>query len=141
MVVPPPVESMEHTHQYYCLYSDTDRARIGIYAHQYGVTAAARRFSRVLKCCATETTVCSICNVYREDLKLWRWCGITEAMRSLPGKPRGRPLLLGTDLHKKLQLYVKKLREGSAVVSSKVVMAVARGILKVYDRQRLADRE
>ena len=33
------------------------------------------------------------------------------------------------------------MREGSAVVSSKVVMAAACGILKAYDRQRLADDE
>ena len=59
----------------------------------------------------------------------------------MPEKERGRPLLLGKDLDKKLQLYVKKVREGSAVVSSKVVMAAARGILKAYDRRRLADDE
>jgi len=106
------------------------------YAHQYGVTAVVRCFSRVLKCRVTEITVHSICNVNREDLKLQRWCGITEPIWTLPGRPRGRLLLLGTDLDKKLQLYVKKAREGSAVVSSKVVVAAARGILKAYDRQR-----
>jgi len=65
-------------------------------------------------------------------LKLRRQCGITDPIRTLPGKECGRPLLLGKDLDKKLQLYeklqlyVKKIREDSAVVSSKVVMAAAR---------------
>ena len=33
------------------------------------------------------------------------------------------------------------MREGSAVVSYKVVMASAHGTLKAHDRQRLADEE
>ena len=115
-------------------YSDTERARIGSYAHQHGVAPAARYYSRNVEVCATDSTVRSIHDVYREHLKFHRHCGITEPIRTLPGKARGRPLLLGNDLDKKLQLYVKKLRESSAVVSSKVVMAAARGILKIYDR-------
>lgn len=122
-------------------YSDTERARIGSYAHQHGVAPAARYYSRMLKVRVTDSTVRSIRDVYREHLKFRRHCGITEPIRTLPEKARGRPLLLGNDLDKKLQLYVKKLRESSAVVSSKVVMAAARGILKIYDRQRLADDE
>jgi len=42
----------------------TQTARIESYAHQYGVTAAARHFSRVLKCYVTEKTVRSIRNAY-----------------------------------------------------------------------------
>jgi len=59
---------------------------------------------------------------------------------TLPGKPRERPLLLGTDLEKATALC-QKVREGSAVVSSKVVVPAAPGILKAYDRQRLEDDE
>ena len=74
-------------------------------------------------------------------LKLCQQCGITEPIRTLPEKGRGRPLLLGKYLDKKLQLCVKKVKEGNAVVSSKVVMAAACGILKVYGRHAEAGLE
>ena len=86
-------------------YSDTERARIGNYAHKYGIAAAAKHYTRELKLTVTETTVR---DVYRQNFKLRRQCGINDPIRTLPEKKRGRPLLLGKDLDKKLQLYVVK---------------------------------
>jgi len=79
--------------------------RIGSYAHhQYGVAVAAtKHFTR---CNVTEKTAHSIRDVYQEDLKLWRRCGISEPIRE-------RSVLLGK------QLYVQKVKEDSAVMSFK----------------------
>jgi len=57
----------------------------------------------------------------------------------LPEKQRGRLLLLGNNLDEKLQLYVRRVREGCGVVSSKIVMAAAHGMLLAYDRSELAE--
>ena len=58
---------------------------------------------------------------------------------SLPVKKRGRSLLLGEDLDAKVQLYLKNVRKGGGVVSSRIAMAAARGILLSYDKYRLAE--
>jgi len=57
----------------------------------------------------------------------------------LPPKKRGRPVLLGEDLDMKVQLYLKKVREGGGVVSARIAMAAARGILLSCDRSRLVE--
>ena len=43
------------------------------------------------------------------------------------------------DLENKLQLYVKKLREGGGVVSSKIVVAAAKGVIAAYDQSSLVE--
>jgi len=95
----------------------------------------------VLKLHISESTVRSIRDVYREELKNRRRAGVEEPLRILHERTRGRSLLLGDDLDKKLQLYGQKLREGSATVSTKVVMAAACGIIMAYDRQKLVADE
>lgn len=54
----------------------------------------------------------------------------------LPLKKRGRPYLLGEDL---LQLYVKKVREGGGVVTTRILIAAARGIIVACERSRLVE--
>ena len=44
-------------------------------------------------------------------------------------KKRGRKLLLGEDLDKKVQIYLRKVREGGGAVSARIALAAARGIL------------
>ena len=60
-------------------------------------------------------------------------------MQSFPERPHHRPLLLGDGLDEKLQLYIRILREGGGVVSSKIVMAAACGTILPYDRSKLAE--
>ena len=46
---------------------------------------------------------------------------------------------MGDGSDQKLQLYIRKLREGGRAVSSKIVMAAACGIILSYDRNKLAE--
>ena len=57
----------------------------------------------------------------------------------LPPKKRGRPVLLGEDLDTKVQLYLRKVREGGGVVSARIVMAAARGVLLSCERSKLVE--
>ena len=50
-------------------------------------------------------------------------------MSVLPCRKRGRPYLLGEELDTIVQLYLKKVREGGGVVSSRIAMAAARCIV------------
>ena len=59
-------------------------------------------------------------------------------IKTLPTKPRGRPLMLG-DLDDLVKDYVKQLREAGGVVSTDVVMAAARGIVISKNRALLKD--
>ena len=57
----------------------------------------------------------------------------------LPPKKRGRPVLLGEDLDRKVQHYLKKVREGGGVVSARITMAAARGMLFSCNRSMLVE--
>ena len=105
----------------------------------HGVSAATKLFSRKLNIKLSEMTVRSIRDGYLEELKQRRWPGDSEPLTSFPEKQRGRSLFLGNNLDEKLQLYVNKVREGCGVVSSKIVMAAARGMLLASDRSKLAE--
>ena len=72
---------------------------------------------------------------YLEAVKNKRRSDSDDEVTSLPLKKRGRPLLLGVDLETKVQMYLKKIREGAA----SIVMAATRGILLRTDRSKLAE--
>ena len=46
---------------------------------------------------------------------------------------------MGDDLDWKVQLYLKKVREGGGVVSAQIAMAAARGIVLTCDRSMLVE--
>lgn len=52
-------------------------------------------------------------------------------LTSLPKMPPGRPLLLGSELDKTIQDYLKALRAAGGVINTAIVMAAAEGILNV----------
>ena len=62
-----------------------------------------------------------------------------EELKVFPAKKCGRKLLLGEDLDEKVQIYIKKVREGGGAISARIVMAAARGILLKCNRGLLAD--
>ena len=57
----------------------------------------------------------------------------------LPPKKRGRPVLLGENLDRKVQLYLRKVREGGGVVSVRIAMSAARGILLSRYQSKLVE--
>ena len=65
-----------------------------------------------------------------ESLKQKRKVDDSAEVGDLPTKKRGRPLLLGEDIDKQLQLYL------GGVITASVVVAAARGILLASDRTK-----
>ena len=121
-----------------CRLTPSDRAEIGRYACQHGIAAAARRYSREFQHSVNESTVRYMKKAY---LKVRREKRTAEDddLRMLPPKKRGRPVLLGEHIERKVQLYLEKVREGGGVVSGKIVVATGRGILMVCVRSRLVE--
>ena len=62
-----------------------------------------------------------------------------ENIMILPEKKRGRSLLLGECLDLQVQKYLMKVREGGGVVSARIAVAAARGILLASNRNMLAE--
>lgn len=118
---------------YFDRYSPKLRADIGRYACINGVARTARYFSRKLKGNINESTVHSIKKAYVQQRQS------EQDVLVLPPKKRGRPVLLGAELDSKVQIYLKKLREKGASVSTRIVIAAARGIVMAYDRDILEE--
>ena len=123
----------------YKTYSPTVHSEIGKYACQHGVVSAARVFSQRLEKTVSETTVRSIRNAYREELRKKRSRAGNDEVSILPSKKHGRRVLLGQELDKKVQLYLKKVREGGGAVSSRIAMAAAHRILMKCNRGMLSE--
>ena len=120
-------------------YSPSVRADIGRYASLHGTTAAARHFSRKLGQEVRKSTVASIRKAYLEGMREKRAAEGDGDLALLPQKKRGRRVLLGDDIDFKVQVYLKKVREGGGVVSARIAMAAAKGILLTCNRSMLAE--
>lgn len=84
-------------------------------------------------------SVQSIKKAYLEERKRRRRADSEDNdVTVLPPKKRGRPLLLG-DLDEKVQLYLKKVRDGGGIVSAAIAVAAAHGILMSCDKFKLAE--
>ena len=68
----------------YKTYSPTVRSEIGKYTCQHGVVSAAQVFSQRLEKTVSETTVRSIRNVYREELRKKRRSAGNDEVSVLP---------------------------------------------------------
>ena len=117
-------------------YSPSVRADIGRYASRHGVAAAARVFSRKLNHTINTSTILSIKKAYLEKNRTVEDSG---DLSELPTKKWGRRVLLGDDLDRKVQLYLKKVRGGGGVVSARIAVAAARGIVLTCDRSMLVE--
>ena len=87
-------------------YSPKLRAEIGKYASTHGVQAASNHFSWKLSKKIPKPTVRSISKAYMESLRQKQKVGSSAEVKTLPAKKRGRPLMLGKDIDKQLQLYL-----------------------------------
>ncbi len=112
----------------YIKLTPVQKAMIGRRAAEHGVTATIRYISKQYEDIdLKETTVQRLKNNYLSELKRKRVepCEITE----LPSKKRGRPLLLGDELDKKVKAYLVSLRSCGAVVNTAITLASAQGIV------------
>ena len=57
----------------------------------------------------------------------------------LPQKKHGRGLLLGKELDPKLQLYLKTVRSNGGLVTARIAISAAKGLLLAHNRQGLAE--
>ena len=56
-----------------------------------------------------------------------------KEVQTLPRKKQGRPVLIGDELDKEVQAYIKHMREASSAVNTEVVFAATEGILMSHD--------
>ena len=125
---------------HYSDYTGTDRARIGKYTAENTITRACRYFSSSCKGNIPELTarhfkvdyLKKLATVSSADDQL-----AASELTSIPKKPQGRPLLLGSELDKAIQDCLKALRSASGVVNTAIVMAAAERILSVRCPGRL----
>jgi hypothetical protein len=120
-------------------YSPELRASIGKYASSNGVRAAAVVHSHKVGEKISETTVRSLRDAYREEVARKRRANVSDVnISKMPKKKQGRPLLLDQQIDIMVQEYLRKVREGGGMVTARIAMAAATGIMAAYDKSQLA---
>lgn len=84
------------------------------------------------------STVLSIKKLYLEERRKQRDDGMGCEVKLLPMKKHGRQLWLG-NLVSWVQAYLQKLRESGRRITTRIVMAVAKAIVRHYDSSRLKE--
>ena len=111
--------------QFKCKYP----ADTGSYVCQHGIAAACRSYSRKFQHSVNESTVWYTKKGYLKGSREKRTAeDEAHDLHVMPPKKREKPILLGEDIQRKVQLYRGKVR-GRGAVSGKIVVVVARGIL------------
>ena len=89
----------------------------------------------------SKSTVKSIKSCYKEELRKQRAnIGRSTIVNSLPKKKHvEQTLLVGDELDKKLQLYLKRIREDGGPVTAAITIAAARGLLMAEHKNRLVE--
>ena len=127
----------------YYEYSPEDRAVIGKYAKTNGLTAASRYFSRKLKHPVSISTVTSMKRMYvkEQEIRKRKSADTGDEYQEIVAlqKKRGRPLLLG-DIDKRVQAYLKKVRDTGGVINSRIIMSAARGLVLYYNPSLLKEK-
>ena len=101
--------------------------KIAKYAVENGVKSAVEKFKNQVPNAPPnwKNTVKDWKDAYLRELKRKRAAGGDISDMVLQPPKRGRPLLLGVELDKKVQEYIKRLRSGHAVVNSAIVKVVS----------------
>ena len=122
----------------YKSYTASEKAMIAKRATECGVTNTVRYFShKFVDRPLCEGTIRTWVKQYKRELISQRECNKDTNIEKLESKRRGRPLLLGDELDKRVQLYVKALREAGAVINTSITMAAAEGVVKSFDSNLL----
>ena len=125
----------------YTDWKESERAEIGRYASEHGVTKAIRYYERKLHRKMPETTVRRFRNLYRVTLKE-KLCETYDGdvnVDFIPKKPRGRPTLLPSELDSGVQVYVRSLRHAGGIINTRIVVAAGKGIVEANNRSLLAE--
>ncbi len=124
--------------KYTVTFTPEDRAAIGQYAAENGNAAAVKKFKATHD--VGESTVRSFKKKYLEEVKKRQVSGTAfNDVKRLPGRKRGRKVMLGEQLDGRIQNYVKALRNAGTPIGSSVIMAAATGIVNSCDRTLLVE--
>ena len=119
-------------------YTVEERARTGKRAAEFGIMHTARNFSkqfpdRPLK----ESTVRTWMTNNRKELANRDKAEGSLTFEKLEMKKRGNPYLLGEEMDRQLQEYIKSLSKAKAVISSAIVISATAEIVKSHDNNLL----
>ena len=129
--------SKRHRRGTYNKYSPKERAEIGKYSAEHGLLAAKRKFSSKLGINISKNTIQGFRVAYLQEISRKRKAD--EDVLELFPKKRGRPLMLGEKLDRMVQNYILKTREKGGTITTAIVIAGAKGIVKSIDRSLLAE--
>ena len=118
-------------------YTPQQRANIGKYAAEHGPTRASHYFTKVLGKDVPESTVRRLRKEYLQKLKLTD--NEDPQVVTLPKHSQGRPLLLGQELDKSVQIFIDSLRKTGGVVNTAIVVGAAHGIVSVHSPSLLRE--
>ena len=123
----------------YMRISQEDKAAIGKYASEHGVSKAVKHYREKN---VKESSVRDWRRAYEKELKEKSKTAIpgqVMVVNALPAKTRGRPPLLGNKLDKHLQELIISMRSRGTPIGSSVVIAIGRGILLKHDKRSLEE--
>ena len=116
-------------------YTPKDKVEIAKRASEHGFAATIRYYGRKRpeRPALKESTVRTWKNLYLSELKRERAAEEEMSTTILPEKKRGRPLLLGVELDRRVQVYIRAVRDNGAVVNTAITTACAKGVVKSFD--------
>ena len=127
---------MENVGEYLSITS-AQKYSIGKHAAENGVTATIRYYAKAFPDLPLSnlkgTTVRRLKNNYQASLKTDQ-----GSSKELPGKKRGRPLMIGVDLDQQVRDYISCLRTEGAVINTHIVIGIGKGIMMGKDSNLLA---
>ena len=124
-------------HGAYEHFTPKEKARIGKRAAEHGVTATVRLFSKAFPVRPLKESSVRTWKKYKVELVKNKKAGKDVAVKELVDKKRGRPLLLGSELDKQMQVYLTTLCTNGAVINTAIAMACGEGAVKSHDSNLL----
>ena len=129
----------------YQIFTDKEKVELARRAAEQGITSTIRYFTKIegtkgkdQRRTISPSTLHGWKIKYLQELAKRRPRDETPEVIKLPGKKRGRPLLLGEEMDTQVEVFLKQLRENGAVVNTAIVMATAEGIVRNHDSSLLA---
>ena len=116
------------------------KATIAKYVAKHGIVNSIQHFKKdfpeeALK----ESTIRGWKKTYLLELQSRKRAGEDLSIKELPTKKIGRSLMLGKDLDKQMQAYLKELGRIGGVVNAVIAMASAKKIVRKKDSRMLAE--
>jgi len=127
-------KNKKRSREKYGRFTPTQAAQVAKYAVEHGNQAAICRYTKEFRVEIKDSTLSTwkskYCDAIKDCQKEGKYTESGEiVVTSLPSKKRGRPLLVGDDLDKQVQSYVRATRDGKGAVTTAFVLAAGEAIL------------